>query len=44
MINLTPKALRQAANLQEKITVTDDEVSRAVIERARQMPGREKEV
>jgi len=23
-----------------KITVTDDEVSRAVIERARQMPGR----
>lgn len=26
------------------ITVTDDEVSRAVIERARQMPGREKEV
>ena len=26
-----------------KITVTDDEVSRAVIERARQMPGREKE-
>jgi trigger factor len=27
-----------------KITVTDDEVSRAVIERARQMPGREKEV
>jgi trigger factor len=25
-------------------TVTDDEVSRAVIERARQMPGREKEV
>jgi trigger factor len=24
--------------------VTDDEVSRAVIERARQMPGREKEV
>jgi len=25
-----------------KITVTDDEVSRAVIERARQMPGREK--
>jgi trigger factor len=27
-----------------KITVTDDEVSRAVIARARQMPGREKEV
>jgi len=27
-----------------KITVTDDEVSRAMIERARQMPGREKEV
>lgn len=27
-----------------KITVTEDEVSRAVIERARQMPGREKEV
>jgi trigger factor len=27
-----------------KITVTDDEVSRAVIERTRQMPGREKEV
>src|SRR6476660_4309964 len=27
-----------------KITVTDDGVSRAVIERARQMPGREKEV
>src|SRR6266576_3353888 len=27
-----------------KITVTDDEVSRAVIERARQMPGREREV
>ena len=27
-----------------KITVTDDEVSRAVIERARAMPGREKEV
>ncbi len=27
-----------------KITVTDDEVSRSVIERARQMPGREKEV
>jgi trigger factor len=27
-----------------KITVTDDEVSRAVIERARQMPGREKEI
>jgi trigger factor len=27
-----------------KITVTDNEVSRAVIERARQMPGREKEV
>ncbi len=27
-----------------KITVTDDEVSRAVIERARQMPGRKKEV
>jgi trigger factor len=27
-----------------KITVTDDEVSRAVIERARQVPGREKEV
>jgi trigger factor len=27
-----------------KMTVTDDEVSRAVIERARQMPGREKEV
>jgi trigger factor len=27
-----------------KITVTDDEVSRAVIERARQMPGHEKEV
>jgi trigger factor len=27
-----------------KITVTDDEVSRAVIERVRQMPGREKEV
>lgn len=27
-----------------KITVTDDEVSRAVVERARQMPGREKEV
>jgi trigger factor len=27
-----------------KITVTDDEVSRAVIERARQMPGREKAV
>ena len=26
-----------------KITVTDDEVSRAVIERARSMPGREKE-
>jgi trigger factor len=27
-----------------KITVSDDEVGRAVIERARQMPGREKEV
>jgi trigger factor len=27
-----------------KITVTEEEVSRAVIERARQMPGREKEV
>jgi trigger factor len=27
-----------------KITVTDDEVGRAVIERARSMPGREKEV
>jgi trigger factor len=27
-----------------KITVTDDEISRAVIERARQTPGREKEV
>jgi trigger factor len=27
-----------------KITVTDEEVSRALIERARQMPGREKEV
>jgi trigger factor len=27
-----------------KITVTDDEVNRAVIERARSMPGREKEV
>ncbi len=27
-----------------KITVTDDEVSRAVVDRARQMPGREKEV
>ena len=27
-----------------KITVTDEEVSRAMIERARQMPGREKEV
>jgi len=27
-----------------KITVTDDEVSRAVMERARQMPGREKQV
>ncbi|WP_316170108.1 trigger factor [Bradyrhizobium sp. SZCCHNRI1058] len=27
-----------------RITVTDDEVSRAVIERARSMPGREKEV
>jgi trigger factor len=27
-----------------KLTVTDDEVSRAVIERARSMPGREKEV
>jgi len=27
-----------------KISVTDDEVSRAVIDRARQMPGREKEV
>ena len=27
-----------------KITVTEDEVGRAVIERARQMPGREKEV
>ncbi|MEZ0221897.1 trigger factor [Tardiphaga sp. 1201_B9_N1_1] len=27
-----------------KITVSDDEVSRAVIERARSMPGREKEV
>jgi len=27
-----------------KITVTDEEVNRAVIERARQMPGREKEV
>jgi trigger factor len=27
-----------------KISVTDDEVSRAVVERARQMPGREKEV
>jgi trigger factor len=27
-----------------KITVTDDEVSRAVMERARSMPGREKEV
>jgi len=27
-----------------KITVTDDEINRAVIERARQMPGREKEV
>ena len=27
-----------------KITVSDDEVSRAVIERARQVPGREKEI
>ena len=27
-----------------KITVTDDEVGKAVIERASQMPGREKEV
>ncbi|WP_439368451.1 trigger factor [Bradyrhizobium sp. PMVTL-01] len=27
-----------------KITVTDEEVGRAVVERARQMPGREKEV
>jgi trigger factor len=27
-----------------KISVTEDEVGRAVIERARQMPGREKEV
>jgi trigger factor len=27
-----------------KITVTDDEVSRAVVDQARQMPGREKEV
>jgi trigger factor len=27
-----------------KITVTDEEVSRAVIERARQVPGREKEI
>jgi trigger factor len=27
-----------------KITVTDDEVGRAVIERARSMPGSEKEV
>ena len=27
-----------------KITVTDEEVNRAVIERARQMPGREKAV
>ena len=27
-----------------KITVSDDEIGRAVIERARQMPGREKEV
>src|SRR6266404_5094162 len=27
-----------------KITVTEDEVSRAVVDRARQMPGREKEV
>jgi trigger factor len=27
-----------------KITVTDDEISRAVIDQARQMPGREKEV
>jgi trigger factor len=27
-----------------KITVTDEEVGRAVIERARQMPGREKEI
>jgi trigger factor len=27
-----------------KITVTDDEVSRAVIDRARSMPGREKEI
>jgi trigger factor len=27
-----------------KITVTDEEINRAVIERARQMPGREKEV
>jgi len=27
-----------------KITVTDDEIGRAVVERARQMPGREKEV
>jgi trigger factor len=30
--------------VKNKITVTEDEVSRAVIERARQMPGREKEV
>jgi len=30
--------------VKNKITVTDDEVSRAVIERARSMPGREKEV
>ena len=29
---------------QNKITVTDDEVGRAVVERARSMPGREKEV
>jgi trigger factor len=27
-----------------KISVTDDEVSRAVVERARQVPGREKEI
>jgi len=31
-------------NKKNKITVTDDEVGRSVIERARQMPGREKQV
>ena len=36
--------VRSEIGEKNKITVTDDEVSRAVMERARQMPGREKQV